>query len=167
MLFLLLLLLLFLLIWNWWQFAFSGSPYSETWRAPPLDDEGFPGRQIHRIRSLWAKPTGGGHLHQIKIMIVSVIIAGSCQNRQMWDCKAGEVNISGFFSKIISYCHSNYSVLFCKTFKLLCFHILLLGSRFHDAYTHTRGEFFLVRRLAGRFQNRSCHLYQSNDYTWW
>ena len=24
--------------------------------------------------------------------------------------------------------------------------------RFHDAYTHTRGEFYLVRRLAGRFQ---------------
>merc|ERR1712212_810430 len=24
-------------------------------------------------------------------------------------------------------------------------------ERFHDAYTHTRGEFFLVRRLAGRF----------------
>merc|ERR1712079_925050 len=24
-------------------------------------------------------------------------------------------------------------------------------ERFHDAYTHTRGEFFLIRRLAGRF----------------
>ena len=24
-------------------------------------------------------------------------------------------------------------------------------DRFHDAYTHTRGEFFLIRRLAGRW----------------
>ena len=27
----------------------------------------------------------------------------------------------------------------------------MLVDRFHDAYTHTRGEFFLIRRLAGRW----------------
>ena len=80
-----------------------GSEDSEAGRPLALDDEGFPGGEVHRVRALRAEPAGWTiilwcyppWMRSLWLAHTRLdgLVAGLGQDRQVRDCEAGEVEV--------------------------------------------------------------------------